>query len=63
MPFVSLAQEGYMHEHPSVLGKKGLAEWDHATKGSHLPEHVNEHKGRGPTNVHHELKKHTNQAE
>jgi len=28
-----------MHEHPGILGKKGLAEWDAATKGRHLPEH------------------------
>lgn len=40
MPFESLAQEGYMHEHPEILGKKGLAEWDKATKGKHLPKHV-----------------------
>jgi len=41
MPFKSLAQEGYMHEHPEILGKKGLAEWDAATKGTkNMPEHV-----------------------
>lgn len=40
MPFKSLAQEGYMHEHPEILGKKGLAEWDAATKGTHPPERV-----------------------
>lgn len=39
MPFKSLAQEGYMHEHPEVLGKKKLAEFDAATKGKHLPKH------------------------
>ena len=38
MPFKSLAQEGYMHAHPEILGKKGLAEWDAATKGKSLPE-------------------------
>ncbi len=27
-----------MHEHPGILGEKGLAEWDAATKGKHLPE-------------------------
>jgi len=44
MPFVSRAQQGYLHAHPEVLGKKGLAEWDAASKGQHnLPEHV-EHK-------------------
>lgn len=43
MPFKSLAQEGYMHEHPEVLGKEGLKEWDSATKGKHLPEHVSVH--------------------
>ena len=39
-PFASLAQAGYMHSHPEILGKKGLAEWDAATKGKHLPKHV-----------------------
>jgi len=32
-----------MHEHPEVLGEKGLAEWDKATKGMHLPQHVPQH--------------------
>lgn len=31
-----------MHEHPEVLGKKALAEWDKATAGMHLPQHVPE---------------------
>jgi hypothetical protein len=45
MPFVSAAQQGYLHAHPEVLGKKGLHEWDEASKGSHnLPEHV--HNGK-----------------
>jgi hypothetical protein len=35
-----LAQAGYMHSHPEKLGKKGLAEWDAATKGKHLPKKV-----------------------
>ena len=39
-PFASLAQAGYMHSHPEKLGKKGLAEWDAATKGKHLPKKV-----------------------
>jgi len=38
-----LAQAGFMHEHPEVLGEKGLAEWDKATKGMHLPQHVPQH--------------------
>jgi hypothetical protein len=42
MPFESKAQQGYMHAHPEILGKKGLHEWDEATKGKFksLPEHV-----------------------
>lgn len=40
MPFKSLAQEGYLHEHPEILGKSGLKEWDQATKGKHLPQHA-----------------------
>jgi len=39
-PFASIAQEGFMHEHPEKLGKAGLKEWDAATKGKHLPQHV-----------------------
>ena len=37
-PFVSLAQEGFLHEHPEKLGAKKLAEFDAATKGRHLPK-------------------------
>lgn len=42
MPFVSKAQQGYLHAHPEVLGKEKLAEFDKATKGKYqdLPEHV-----------------------
>jgi hypothetical protein len=29
-----------MHANPEVLGKKALAEWDAASKGQHVPEHV-----------------------
>ena len=36
-PFASLAQAGYLHAHPEKLGKKGLKEWDTATKGKKLP--------------------------
>ena len=49
MPFVSAAQRGYMHAHPEVLGKKGLAEWDAASKGQHVPEHVPEHVSKKPS--------------
>jgi hypothetical protein len=45
VPFKSLAQEGYMHANPEVLGKKGLAEWDSATKGKKLPKRVKKIKG------------------
>jgi hypothetical protein len=40
MPFKSAAQRGYLHAHPEILGKKALAEWDSASKGQHVPEHV-----------------------
>lgn len=49
MPFVSQAQAGYMHSHPEILGKKGLAEWDAATKGKKLPKHVKKVKGGNTT--------------
>jgi hypothetical protein len=44
MPFVSKAQRGYMHANPEVLGKKALAEWDHASKDQHVPDHVKDGK-------------------
>lgn len=41
MPFVSKAQQGFLHAHPEKLGAAKLAEFDSATKGMHnLPEHV-----------------------
>ena len=39
-PFASLAQEGYLHEHPEKLGKEKLAEFDRASKGMKLPKRV-----------------------
>lgn len=61
MPFVSAAQRGYMHAHPEILGKAGLAEWDAASKGQHVPEHVHhlpahEHKS-APYKMAHEVRK------
>lgn len=44
MSFKSLAQEGYMHAHPEILGKSGLKEWDSATKGKHLPKRVKQNR-------------------
>jgi hypothetical protein len=45
LPFPSKAQQGYLHAHPDILGKKALHEWDEATKGKYksLPEHVNQY--------------------
>lgn len=41
MPFVSKAQQGFLHAHPEKLGAAKLKEFDEATKGMHdLPEHV-----------------------
>ena len=37
-----------MHEHPEILGKAKLAEFDAATKGKHLPER----KSMAKTKVH-----------
>lgn len=39
-PFASLAQAGYMHSHPEILGESALKEWDSATKGKKLPKRV-----------------------
>ena len=56
MPFVSKAQQGYLHAHPEVLGKEKLAEFDAATKGAHnLPEHV--HKNASYKMAHEARKK------
>src|SRR5271165_57621 len=46
-PFSSKAQAGYLHSHPEKLGKAGLKEWDSATKGRHLPEHVKTYDSGG----------------
>lgn len=43
-PFASRAQAGYMHSHPEILGKAGLAEWDASSKGKSLPKHVSKKK-------------------
>ena len=42
MPYQSLAQEGYFHANKKALEKQGVdvSEWDAATKGAKLPEHV-----------------------
>jgi len=45
MPFVSKAQQGYLHTHPEILGASKLKEFDEATKGKHnLPAHVKDGK-------------------
>lgn len=62
MPFKSLAQEGFLHEHPEKLGKKGLAEWDAATKGKHLPEHVKKFT-HGTDYVPHDMLAHLDKGE
>jgi hypothetical protein len=39
MPFESLAQEGFAHEHPEKFGGKAVVkEFDQATKGKKLPK-------------------------
>lgn len=57
MPFKSAAQRGYLHAHPEILGKKGLAEWDAASKGQHVPEHVHEHSSATYAMAHEARKK------
>ena len=39
-PFASLAQEGWAHANPKKFGEANLAEWDKASKGRKIPEHV-----------------------
>jgi hypothetical protein len=48
MPYVSQAQEGWAHSPAGekALGKAGVAEWDAATKGKHLPKRV-QHFSKG----------------
>lgn len=57
MPFASKAQQGYLHSHPEILGKKKLHEFDEATKGHYkdLPEHA--HKSAHYSAAHKERKK------
>jgi hypothetical protein len=39
MPFESLAQEGFAHEHPEKFGGQAVVEeFDKATKGKKLPK-------------------------
>ena len=42
MPYVSDAQRRYFHANAAKLEKEGvnIAEWDKASKGLKLPEHV-----------------------
>jgi hypothetical protein len=56
MPFKSQAQAGYLHSHPEILGKAGLKEWDAATAGKHLPEHVKKYDQGGKVEVKKETK-------
>jgi hypothetical protein len=39
-PFVSKAQQGFLHAHPEKLGPEKLAEFDAASKGKKLPARV-----------------------
>ena len=48
MPFVSVAERGYLHAHPEILGKTALKEWDQASKGQHVPEHVHHEHSETP---------------
>jgi len=43
-PFLSKAQNSYMHANPSILGKKGLKEWEGATDYKTLPAKVKKGK-------------------
>lgn len=47
MPYVSAAQRGYFHANRAKLEAQGVnvAEWDHASKGKKLPEHVKKADG------------------
>ncbi len=45
MPFVSKAQAAYFNTHKAQLAKQGVSvnEWNAASKGVKLPEHVKQH--------------------
>jgi hypothetical protein len=45
-PYKSKAQAAYFHTHKKELEKKGVKvkEWDKASKGRHVPEHVKRKK-------------------
>lgn len=58
MPFVSEAQQGYLHAHPEILGEKKLHEFDEATKGTHdLPKHVHHDYANAPYKMAHAARK------
>ena len=58
MPFASKAQAGYLHSHPEILGKAGLAEWDAASKGKSLPEHKSMKNKKGHSFSHTHIEHH-----
>jgi hypothetical protein len=62
MPFVSEAQRGYMHAHPEVLGKTALKEWDQASKGQQVPEHVHHEHAETPYHLAHAARKKSGEA-
>jgi hypothetical protein len=48
MPFVSGAQQRFLHAHPEKVGGEGkLAEWDRATDFKNLPERKRKAPGFG----------------
>jgi hypothetical protein len=51
LPYKSVAQQGFLHAHPEILGEKGLHHWDEATKRkkggfAKLPEHAHPANGQ-----------------
>lgn len=56
MPFKSRAQQAWAHTKEGMAalgGKENVSEWDQATKGSKLPEHVKKYPAlKTHTHVH-----------
>lgn len=59
MPYVSDAQRKYFNAHKKELEKQGVDvdEWNEASKGKKLPEHVKKHEFAGDHLKHHKSKK------
>jgi hypothetical protein len=62
MPYVSKSQAAYFNIHKKELERQGVDvnEWDAASRGQHVPEHVHEHSNASYSVAHEARKKESN---